>query len=230
MKTQNRREFLEKTAILSGGFLLFPLVTACEKATDSSSEADATAVAGGKGQHPLSVPLVKPAGWDPVAFNRERGNAGAIPASYLPDINGPDGEMAHLGKHLPYLPAVDPAGIPKGFIALMWGDPAKGHVRHPNAPPNPANDYEGHWFNWIRIRKSSGNWQETAVSTYSGWPQSSPEDSGRYAIFGRHRLTDDAGIHTIYLAALPPGVSRGDTLRIWGHCLTHGEFVDFIRI
>jgi hypothetical protein len=226
MKPQSRREFLGKTAVLSGGILLYPLVTACERSGDAPPETRS----GAAGAQSLVPPLVRPRGWDPIGFNRARGNAGAIPASYLPDINGPDGESAHLGKHLPFLPPVDPAGIPEGYVALMWGDPAKGHVRHPNAPPEAANNFEGHWFNWIRIRKSSGSWQETAVSTYSGWPELSSDDSGRYAILGRHRLTDEAGIHTIYLAALPRGVSRGDTLRIWAHCLTHGEYVDFVRI
>jgi hypothetical protein len=67
-------------------------------------------------------------------------------------------------------------------------------------------------------------------SRYSEWPGISPDDNGAYAVFGGGEITDDAGKNTIYLAALPPGVVSGDTVRIWAHCLTHGEYVDFITV
>jgi hypothetical protein len=33
-----------------------------------------------------------------------------------------------------------------------------------------------------------------------------------------------------FVAALPDDVAPGDTIRIYAHCLTHGEYVDFMTI
>ena len=176
------------------------------------------------------LPWEKPADWDPLAFNRKRGNAGAIPASYLSDINGPDGDTKHVGKHLPYVPQVASGQTPKGFLALMWGDPKRGYARHPNAVRSAANKNQGHWYDWIKIRKATRGQVTEMRSTYSSWPTIGPHDNGAYAAFGGGEVTADKGRNTIYFAALPPDVAPGDTLRVWAHCLTHGEYVDFITL
>jgi hypothetical protein len=175
-------------------------------------------------------PLTMPDGWDALAYNRQRGNAGAIPASYLDDINGPDGDEMHLGKHLPYIPVIEADALPEGFLALMWGDAERGFARHPNAVRNESNSFEGHWYNWIRVRKVGADSSMELESSYSEWPGISPDDNGAYAVYGGGDIAEDAGKNTIYLAALPPGVGSGDTIRIWAHCLTHGEYVDFITL
>jgi hypothetical protein len=173
---------------------------------------------------------VPPEAWDAVAWNRVRGNAGAIPDTYLPDINGPDGDAQHLGKHLPWVPADIAASTP-GMLPILWGDPEKGHARHPNAVRAEANGWEGHWYNWIRVRKAAeGDDVEELESRYSDWPGTAPEDTGAYAVFGDGDITEDGGKNTIYLAALPSDVRSGDLVRIWAHCLTHGEYVDFVRV
>jgi hypothetical protein len=216
-----RRQFLGQLAALTSSVLLLPRV-----AVSSTDEEilDETL------DNLLEVPLTKPADWDPIAFNRLRGNAGAIPVEYLAEINGPDGNTKHLGKHLPYIPEVDVSLIPLGFVALMWGNAAKGYARHPNAPPNPTNNYQGHWFNWIRIRKATADDAPQMESTYSHWPATNPSDTGAYAIYNDGDITDEDGKNTIYLAALPPAVAPGDTVRVWAYCLTHGEYVDFLTL
>lgn len=168
--------------------------------------------------------------WDPVRFNRDRGNAGAIPASYLADINGPDGEKKHIGKHLPYIADIDPLMVPKGFIPLMWGNPSFGYTPHPNAVAGASNNHQGHWYNWIRIRKATLWYAQTAESTFSDWPIPKETDNGAYAAKDVKDITIDKGIHTIYLAQLPPDVKKGDIIRIWAHCLTHGEYIDFVQV
>ncbi len=176
----------------------------------------------------MSVPLRKPANWDALAFNRVRGNAGAIPDSYLASINGPDGDANHLGKHLPFVPSVD--DVPEGFIAIMWGDPELGYAAHPNAVRSEANNNEGHWYNWIRIRKATDGEADESQSTYAEWPGLGEGSTGAYAVFGGGDITENSGKNTIYLAALPDDVGPGDTVRIYAHCLTHGEYVDFLTV
>ncbi len=214
MKEETRRGFIRRMIAVTGSVLFLPAFTSCISRNDPLHD----------------IPFRKPEDWDPVAFNRRRGNAGAIPASYLDDINGPDGEKKHLGKHLPYRPDIPAAEVPEGYIAIMWGDPSKGYTRHPNAPRNASNNNEGHWYNWIRIRKATNVWAETAESRYSDWPAAGPGDAGAYAVLGNGRITADSGKNTIYLAALPPDVKSGDTVRIWAHCLTHGEYIDFLTL
>lgn len=227
----SRREFLKHLAAVTGGVVLSPVVTACqghgtpETPSPEGSSGGETAQADGS-----AVPFAKPTDWDPIAFNRARGNAGAIPDSYLESINGPDGEQKHLGKHLPYRPALDTSMVPAGFIALMWGDPSVGHAKHPNAVRSEANNHEGHWYNWIRVRKATSDEAEELQSAYSEWPQIGEGDNGAYAVFGGDDITADDGKNTVYLAALPADVSPGDTIRIHAHCLTHGEYVDFMTV
>lgn len=233
-KEESRREFLKTLATAAGAVVLMPMVSSC-------SGPEAVAVAGPTEQ-PTSlptqpaapkmaaVPITRPAAWDPIAFNRTRGNAGAIPESYWPSINGPDGKLKHLGKHLPYLPAVDPAMVPAGFIALMWGDPDKGYAKHPNAPKSDAKPH-GHWYNWITVRKAVEGEASEVKSTYPDWPGDKAMLNTSYAVFGGGAdLMADGGRNTIYLAALPKDVVKGDLVRVYAHCLTHGEYVDFLTI
>ena len=179
----------------------------------------------------LSTPATRrtqPEGWDPIAYNKARGNAGMIPETYHASINGPDGDAKHLGKHLPYVPGVDASLVPEGFLAIMWGDPSKGHAKHPNAAKSDANS-EGHWYNWIEVRKAS---EEAAAqkSEYPTWPASGDVKAAGYLVEGDQPMDAEGGIHTIYLAKLPADVKKGDTVRIWAHCLTHGEYVDFLTV
>lgn len=215
--SMDRRTFTRRIALGAGSVMLLPVVTACGGATKGAAE-----MAG------AAVPLVKPDGWDPVGYNKVRGNAGAIPASYLPSINGPEGEKGHLGKHLPYIPK-GVAEVPEGYVAIMWGDPDKGHVRHPNAAPSESNKL-GHWYNWIKVRKAVAGDAEELQSSYAGWPAVGEGDNGAYKVLGGGEITDDKGKNTIYLVALPKDVKSGDTVRIHAHCLTHGEYVDFITV
>lgn len=218
MKT-DRRAFLRTLATAAGAVVLVPAVSACGGASSTPDSATG----------PSAIPKRRPAGWDPIAFNRDRGNAGAIPDTYLPDINGPDGESQHIGKHLPFVPDADEGLVPSGFVAIMWGDPDAGHARHPNAPRTDENP-DGHWYDWIRVRKATDEDAAELESTYTDWPGTTEDATGAYAVFGDGALTDDSGRNTIYLAALPPDVGPGDTVRIHAHCLTHGEYVDFVTI
>ncbi len=224
----DRREFLKQLAWTTGGTVLMPLVSSCA----SSSKGDTRTMpnASPNLEELPPPPLSKPADWDPIAYNLKRGMSGAIPSSYHEKVNGPDGESKHLGKHLPYLPKFDQSKVPDGFLAIMWGDEAKGHARHPNAVPGPDNNNEGHWYNWIRIRKAIDGSAVQLQSQYLQWPTRSNADTGQYAVLGGGELTDDSGKNTIYLAGLPKDLKSGDTIRIWAHCLTHGEYVDFITL
>lgn len=216
-----RRTMLQGLAAALGGVVLMPSVACVARAQSMPT---------GPGATLPNVPMRKPESWDPVEYNRVRGNAGAIPESYLGDINGPDGDWDHLGKHLPYVPATEGFALPEGFLAIMWGDPAKGHTKHPNAVRSEANGHEGHWYNWIRVRVADeGEWQELE-SRYSDWPGTTPADNGAYAVWGGGDITAESGKNTVYLAALPPDARPGMTIRVWAHCLTHGEYVDFLTV
>ncbi|TNF30394.1 MAG: hypothetical protein EP329_13815 [Deltaproteobacteria bacterium] len=217
-----RRAFLKTLATAAGAVVLVPAVSRCASTVAGVSTAGDAAVD--------AVPVVPPPGWDPIDFNRVRGNAGAIPQTYLPAINGPDGDKKHLGKHLPYRPTVAADAVPAGYVALMWGDPEKGHARHPNAARDDAAGQLGHWYSWIKVRPAVAGEAEEATSAYSSWPAAGAGDTGAYAVFGDGDITADGGRNTIYLAALPAGVKPGDTVRIWAHCLTHGEYVDFLTL
>lgn len=228
MSERNRREFLRDLAVATGAVVLVPTVSACSSSGEQIREAAASGEAMSVSLD--EIPRSKPSHWDPIAYNRIRGNAGAIPESYLDEINGPDGEQQHLGKHLPYVPDLAADEIPAGYVALMWGDPELDYTRHPNAVPGPDNDYEGHWYDWIRIRKATSGDAIELQSEYTSWPGTNPDDSGAYAVLGDQPITSDSGKNTIYLAALPADVVKGDRVRIYSHCLTHGEYVDFITV
>lgn len=222
-----RRQFLKNLAALTGTVVLVPSIKACggAAAVDSPTSMPSTSML-------APPPTAKPADWDPIAYNLARGNAGAIPDTYLADVNGPEGENSHLGKHLPYVPAVDAGAVPAGYLAIMWGNPAVGHAQHPNAVRAEANNFEGHWYNWIRIRKATEAEvnAEEVESGYSEWPGTTESDNGAYAVFGGGDITANAGKDTIYLAALPADVQSGDVVRVWAHCLTHGEYVDYLTV
>lgn len=223
MPTIDRRGFLRVLGHGAAVAMLAPITVAC-----SSDEAVAASTSGAEGPpDPLAVPRAQPSDWDPIAFNRTRGNAGAIPASYLPQINGPDGPTQHLGKHLPYVPALGEGQVPIGMIALMWGDPSRGYARHPNAVRSDANGYLGHWYNWIEVRKATEGSAEISRSEYPEWPMSTEHT---YLVQGGGDITADSGKNTVYLVALPADVRPGDVVRVHAHCLTHGEYVDFLTV
>lgn len=245
--SSGRRDFLKGltgavgslTALgCGGGAAARPTAEAHQPESSSGAEGthggepSAAAHAGAHSANPtapaMAVPRSRPADWDAVAFNRDRGNAGAIPDSYLPKVNGEDGESAHLGKHLPYVPGE--VTVADGKLALMWGDPTKGHVRHPQAVPSANNNNEGHWYNWIRVRKAVDAPADEAETRFSAWPEAAADDSGAYAVQGGGDITEDSGKNTVYVVALPPDVGPGDWVRIYAHCLTHGEYVDFLRL
>lgn len=232
-KQQERRVFLKNLAMVTGGVVLMPYVISCgtnppvvesmpEPEVDTSAAEEVVVDA-------TAVPVTKPEGWEPIAYNTARGNMGFIPDTYLPDVNGPDGPLKHVGKHLPYVPKIDAAMVPAGFIAIMWGDPELGRAKHPNAPKSEDNP-TGHWYNSIKIRKAVDGEAEELISVYSNWPGTEEGDNGAYAVSGGGDITADSGKNTVYLAALPAGLQKGDTIRIWAHCLTHGEYVDFLTI
>lgn len=235
MSAQSRREFIMSLAGATGAIVLVPFVSACSgpeaKPDDMPAEQPTDTTPAPKTTAPQPPPMVKAPDWDPVEFNKTRGAQGAIPEAYMKDINAPEGVPKHLGKHLPYVPTLEDASmVPAGFIALMWGDPDKGYAKHPNAPKNESNNNEGHWYNWIKIRKATADEAQELQSSYTDWPGTSDDSSGKYAVFGGGDITADSGKNTIYLAALPEDVGPGDTIRIWAHCLTHGEYVDFMTL
>jgi len=228
-KIQGRREFIKHLAAATGGIVMAPALVSCGGSDlgggQSVSAKQPTIQDETTGK---DIPLARPADWDSIVFNRERGNAGAIPQSYIAEINGPDGEIMHLGKHLPYVPQLNPDLVPEGYLPLMWGDAARGYARHPNSPLG-AKDYpRGHWYNWVRVRLATGEDAEEVTSEFTGWPKPGTQDSGKYAVFGSGDIAADSGKNTIYLVALPSGVSPEDTIRIHAHCLYHGEYVDFL--
>lgn len=223
-------------ACATGGVVLMPMVTSCTEKASEPSPSDKTPVSASKPK-PKSevgtegaVPRSRPADWDPVEYNRARGNAGKIPESYLPSINGPDGVKKHLGKHLPYVPDLEAPGAPEGMLAIMWGDPKKGYVRHPNAARGPENDQQGHWYNWVKIRKATEDDAEEVKNEYPEWPGTPEERQGQYVVYGGGDITEDSGKNTVYLVQLPSDVRPGDSIRVWAHCLTHGEYVDFLQV
>lgn len=246
----NRRSMLGRLAQATGAIVLLPLSQACkrdepktfvERDKDKSSTKSAgdhstspTPLATSEGGKTVKgavpeVPKVKGENWDSLSFNRLRGNAGAIPDSYLPEVNGPDGDREHVGKHLPYVPALEAKMVPVGYLAIMWGDPSKGHAEHPNAPPNPKEP-QGHWYNWVRVRKATVEDALEVESVFDNWPAPTPKSTGKFAVQGGGDITAEEGKNTIYLVALPSDCRPGDTIRIWAHCLTHGEYVDFLTI
>lgn len=217
---------LDRHAVLTG--LAAAGLTAVLPLGCARTRGPATAAAGDDAGLP-PVPAVPPAGWDPIAFNRTRGHAGAIPESYWPSIDGPDGDAKHLGKHLPWLPELPDGALPEGHVGLMWGDPSKGHARHPNAAPSPELP-EGHFYDWVRLRKATEDEATEVTSVFSSWPETAPGDSGAFTGLADAPPTADGGRATVQVCRLPDDVQPGDLVRVHAHCRTHGEYVDFIRV
>ena len=236
MATLGRREFVIQLAAATGGIVLVPSLVSCadnEVTPETPVEPDKPEDAGvpeAPSPDLAAIPLEKSKDWDVVAFNEERGNAGASPEAYRDDINGPDGIPKHLGKHLPYVPEMDAAAIPAGFLALMWGDPKLDYVRHPNAPKGTPNYENGHWYDWVKVRKATAGEALESTSTFSNWPTPGESNTGKYAAFEGEDISADGGKNTVYLVALPTDVKSGDVVRIHAHCLYHGEYVDFVTV
>ena len=192
----------------------------------ASSAGAAKAPATKAGPSAFEVPPAKrPDNWDVVDYNVRRGEVGFIPKKYMVDIHNPGGIEGHLGKHLPYVVKPAAARVSDGLLTLGWGDPAKGYAQHPNAPRTDANP-EGHWYNWIRV-SPEGDPRLEVTTTFDDWPKST---TGQLAAMTGDDPADNGGRNSIYLARLPDGLAPGDWVRVWAHCLTHGEYVDFLQI
>ena len=120
-------------------------------------------------------------------------------------------------------------GVSRGQGIAAGGGLVRTFVRHPNAAKT-ADNPEGHWYNSIKIRKAVEGPAEELESSYLDWPGQEPASTGSYAVFGGGKMDDDGGKNAIYLAKLPAGLQSGDTVRIHAHCLTHGEYVDFLTL
>lgn len=224
MSSLDRRTVLSHFAAVG---LLAVLPTGCAtRRTGAPSQAVAAQISP-PGLPP--IPAIPPADWDPIAFNRARGHAGAIPESYWPAIDGPDGDTAHLGKHLPWIPALPHVTLPDGYVGLMWGDPGKGHVPHPNAAPSPELP-QGHFYDWVRLRRATEDEATEVTSTFSSWPTTEPGDTGTYTGHDGGPPDADGGRNTVQVCRLPDDVRPGDLVRVHAHCRTHGEYVDFVRV
>lgn len=220
-----RRNVLELLAAAAGATVLAPIAVGCGASAEPAVEGGATpaSTSGSEASaDPLALPTSRPEGWDPIAFNTQRGAAGAIPSGYLPNVEGPDGPLMHVGKHLPYAPSLAEGRVPEGMIALMFGDASLGRARHPQG--------EGHFYDWIRVRKATDEDVAESTSTYASWPETSASDNGRYLPEEGDDLGADSGKNTVYLAALPEGVRSGELVRVLGHCTMHGEYVDFLVV
>jgi hypothetical protein len=228
-----RRDFVGLLATATGAIVLLPVACTTTSSQSASSPADASSSdaqtpSSTTAPDPLALPKT-PAGFDALAFNRARGNAGAIPESYRAAINAPDGDQQALGKHLPYVPKLAAGAVPAGMLALMWGDTSKGYAAHPNAAPTPEVP-SGHWYNWIRVRKATDGEAVEHEAKFSAWPTPAAGDDGKYAAATGTDVSADKGKATVYLVPLPPDVKAGDVVRIHAHCLTHGEYVDFVTV
>ena len=223
--TSTRRTFLQQSAAAG---LALPVLgaAACSNSTPAPAGGSSPVITGGTA---AGVPIQRPSDWEVLQFNIARGLAGAIPAAYMAQIQAADGIPKHLGKHLPWLPSDLPADRAKqGYLPIMWGDPAKSYAAHPNAPKSEANP-EGHWYNWIRVA-IEGQAASEVETKYDDWPKATDAVNG---LLVGHADPDPAamdGKNSVYLAQLPSGAKSGDVLRIWAHCLTHGEYVDFVTI
>lgn len=226
MIDKNRRAFFKHLAALTGTVVIAPMAISCSKASTPAVRPIARVDA----SNAPDIPLAKPSNWDANAFNKNRGLKGAIPQSYYADINSPDGEKKHLGKHLPYIPDIKPTDYPEGYIPIMWGDPSKGFSQHPNSAQHSPGYTVGHWYNWVRTKNTSIENGEEIESQFHAWP--GPRDGADatvFSVFGEGNIEDNDGKNTIYMLSKPADLNDGDTMRIYGHCLYHGEYVDFIK-
>ena len=231
-----RREFVKQLAAATGGVIVLPSVFSCGGSPTAVQVSQTGPV-----DEPIAEPVVevaddsqlpttRPESWDPLGFNRERGNLGAIPLDYREAINGPDGDAKHLGKHLPYIPKVDGKLVPPGYLPVMWGDPSLGYAQHPNAAKDSETYPLGHFYTWVKIRKATDQPADELESRFGDWPESAEGDSGRYAPLGPGNIEDNSGKGTIYLVKLPEDVAPGDSVRVWGNCQYHGEYLDFAEV
>ncbi|MFO0629011.1 MAG: hypothetical protein U0325_25780 [Polyangiales bacterium] len=216
-----RRDLLKQLGVLLGAVVLTPTATGC-----SSTQTPTPST--GPAPTPLALPRARPTDWDAIAFNRARGNAGAVPETYRPQINGPDAERQHIGKHLPYTPTLAAGVVPAGMIGLMFGDPSLGRTRHPNDAVGESAPH-GHWFSWVKVRKATDDDAPELESRFGGWP-TPPPDGGRFIPQEGTDLTADHGKNTVYLVNLPPGVGPGDLIRVQANCISHGEYVEFLTV
>lgn len=218
-----RRTFLGNAAAASGLLFVPPsLLAGCGSSSQTVRTDDP--VSGGGFDTP---PIQRPGGWDPVKYNLERGDAGFIPASYMAKIKDRGGIVGHLGKHLPYTVPLAAERAAPGHLPVMWGSPEKGYARHPNGrrtAENPA----GHWYDWIRIAPE-GDVSAEVTTAFDEWPAPSA-GSGRIVGLEGADPAADGGRNSVYLARLPRGTRPGDWVRVWAHCLTHGEYVDFVQV
>lgn len=172
-------------------------------------------------------PVTPPAGWDPIAYNLARGRVGYIPPDYLAEVKGPGGFAVIVGEHLGYAVQHEAVKLSEGRLALMFGDPRRGHVRHPNSP-RTKSDLVGHWVDWIRVRAVKGG--EEVETRFDDWPVCSSLVQGRILPRVGNNPADDSGRNSVFVAKLPEGVAVGDQLRIWAHCRSHGEYVDYANL
>ena len=202
-----RRDLLKQLGALLGAVVLTPTSSGC-----SSTQTPApTTAPSGAASSALALPRARPADWDAIAFNRARGNAGAVPETYRAQINGPDAERQHIGKHLAYVPTLAANAVPAGMLGLMFGDPSLGRTRHPNDAVGESAP-RGHWFSWVKVRKATDDDAPEAESRFGAWP-TPPADSGRFIAQEGSDITADHGKNTVYLVTLPPGVAPGDLVR-----------------
>lgn len=177
-----------------------------------------------------AVPQEKPSSWDAIEFNINRGiYGGKIPKSYHKKILSKDGIKQHLGKHLPYVPRLKKGRVPKGYLPIMFGDVHKGYAAHPNAPRS-EKDKDGHWYTWIKIRKSTPASATEVTTWFDNWPEVSDSSKGKYMPYKENDITIDGGKNTVYLVQLPEDVVSGDMVRVWGYCINHGEYIDFLEV
>lgn len=219
-----RRDLLKQLGALLGAVVLTPTSSGCSS-TQTPAPTTAPSVAATSA---LALPRARPADWDAIAFNRARGNAGAVPETYRAQINGPDAERQHIGKHLAYVPTLAANAVPAGMLGLMFGDPSLGRTRHPNDAVGESAP-RGHWFSWVKVRKATDDDAPEAESRFGAWP-TPPADSGRFIAQEGSDITADHGKNTVYLVTLPPGVAPGDLVRVHAHCISHGEFVEFVTV
>lgn len=176
------------------------------------------------------IPQEKPKNWNAVEFNINRGiYGGKIPKSYHKEIQGEDGIKKHLGKHLPYVPALKEGRVPKGYLPVMFGDVHKRYAAHPNAPKS-KEDKDGHWYTWIKVRKSTPAAASEVTTWFENWPNCSKSATAKYMPYKGDDITEDGGRNTIYLVKLPEDVKSGDIVRVWGYCINHGEYIDFLEV
>lgn len=209
LKVASRRQFLNQIAAATGASVLMPALVACGKPIETTITSQNSMASG------TALPLYRPSSWNPIEFNRQRGLAGAVPTAHQPSLQTATSAVDFIGKHIAYVAPIPKAMVPAGSIALMIGDNFKGYAKH--------GATAAHWYDWISISKEGS--KDSLVSTFASWPT-----GGNYMVLGTGTIDANAGLDTIYIAALPADLKAGDTIRVVAHCNLHGEFVDFITL